>query len=71
MSTHAKQLGKNCKKQAAKRWGHGWDYLSDEQKQGAIAKEVVCILLGLYIPPDTCSAFNHILEIAKNAMCDE
>jgi hypothetical protein len=38
------QMTNDCVKRAKQEWGAGWNNLSDQQKEGAIAREVMTIV---------------------------
>lgn len=66
MNKHSKQLGADCRKRAAAKWGLGWRMLSEEQQRGAIALEVVSVVLSISARDN--EQVTHLQDVAQSAL---
>lgn len=69
MNQHSKQLGADCRKRAAAKWGPGWRMLSEEQQRGAIALEVVSVVLSLAKGDN--EQVRHLQDVSQSALYPE
>lgn len=67
MNIHSKQLGKECMKRAKDKWGRAWPMLSEEQRQGAVALEVVSVVVA-QVPNESDFTLTHLRGVAVSAM---
>ena len=66
----AQRQAKQARQRAKKRWGKAWGLLSNDQRQGAIAQEIV----NLIVAQDeslTSPLLKKLQRVAELAMMDE
>jgi len=69
---HSKSVGRDCIKRAKQKHGLGWAYLSDEQRKGAIALEVVSVTMScLNMLDDKSTTAEHLRTVTAAALWEE